>query len=148
MSVTPQPYLSFRIGRQWYGVRVEEVIEVLHFVALTEIPGAPPDVLGLLALRDGTMPVIDLRVRFGVDHVSLALNTPIVALQVANSQIAIVVDEVEDVQEILEIVDYKGGESMYISGAAKMDEKLLLLLDTAKLHSEAIGILPAIEPTG
>ena len=151
MSVTQQPYLSFRVGHQWYGVRVEEVIEVLHLVALTELPGAPPDVLGLLALRDSTMPVVDLRTRFGLGQPSLALNTSIVALQVANSPVGIVVDEVEDVEEILEMVDYKGGGSMYISGAAKMDEKLLLLLDTAKLHSETIDqtrISLGIEPIG
>lgn len=151
MSTTQQPYLSFRIGHQWYGVRVEEVIEVLYLVALTELPGAPPDVLGLLALRDSTMPVIDLRARFGLDDVSLALDTPIIALQVANSPVGIVVDQVEDVEEIVEMVDYQGTESPYVIGAAKLEGELLLLLNTAKLHSETIGqpcILPGIETIG
>ena len=60
-------YLCCRVGTEWYGVEVSRVIEVLHFAALHEVPGAKPDVLGLLTLRDLIMPVIDLRLRFGLD---------------------------------------------------------------------------------
>ena len=127
-------YLSFRVGHQWYGVKLQEVIEVLHFVALTELPSTSPDVLGLLTLRDQVIRVIDLRQRFGLADAPLKLDTPIIALHNGDISIGIVVDDVDDVEIIPELADYEGDESPYIQAVANLATKLLLVLDIAALN--------------
>jgi purine-binding chemotaxis protein CheW len=121
------------VGAQWYGVDVDTVIEVLHFVALTELPGASSDVLGLLTLRDRVMNVVDLRLRFAVPDAALSLQTPIVALETGKGPLGIVADEVDDVVDLPELADYEGTGAPYIAGAATLADQLLLLLDTERL---------------
>lgn len=131
-------YLTFRIGHEWYGVNVDGIIEVIHMVGLTELPGTPPDILGLLTLRDRVMPVVDMRLRLGhaSDGAALRLDTPIIAITTAHGAMGLVVDDVDDVEIIEEIADYENDESPYVNAVARLDERLLLLLDTAFLRSQ------------
>lgn len=132
-------YLRCRVGREWYGIAVEQVIEVLQLVALNEIPGARPHVLGLLTLRDVVMPVMDLRILFGAEDIQLDLDTPIIALNTADGPVGVVVDDVDDVQRVSEIGDQHGHESPYIMATAKVEDRLLLLLDVERLKEPVAG---------
>jgi purine-binding chemotaxis protein CheW len=134
MTARQMQYLRCRVGREWYGIAVEQLIEVLQLVALNEIPGAKPHVLGLLTLRDVVMPVMDLRILFNMDEAALSLDTPIIAINTAEGPVGIVVDDVDDVRPISEITDRHGHESPFISAAAKVDDRLLLLLDVERLR--------------
>lgn len=138
MSASVQHYLSFRVGRQWYGVHVDQIIEVLHLLALTELPAAPPEILGLMTVRDMVMPVVDLRRRFGLGEAPLRLDTPIIAVRTPRGPIGLVVDEAEDVERIPAhlIAAHDGDDSPYITGVARLSDRLLLLLDTARLRAE------------
>ncbi|MBN1966681.1 MAG: chemotaxis protein CheW [Anaerolineae bacterium] len=156
MSDKSRRYLSFRVGQQWYGVDVGRVIEVLHMVALTELPAATPDVLGLLVVREVVMPVIDLRRRFGLTPKPLRLDTPIIALysdglrpagsfqngaaqeKQTSGPIGLVVDEVDDVIDVTaaQIAVYGDTDSPYVTQAARLPNRLLLVLDTALLRRE------------
>ncbi len=129
-------YLTFRIGHEWYGVNVDSIIEVIHMVGLTELPGTPPDILGLLTLRDRVMPAVDMRLRLNCDQASLHLDTPVIAITTAYGSLAMIVDDVDDVETISEIADYENQESPYVNGVARLKERLLLLLDTAYLRSQ------------
>jgi purine-binding chemotaxis protein CheW len=132
--MTTQHYLSFRIGSEWYGVELGSVIEVLHFMALTELPTAPPDVLGLMVLRDTVMPVVDLRLRFGLSDADLTLNTAIIAVRTPQGPMGMVVDDVDDVEQITEFVQHHETLSPYVNGVARLSARLLLLFDTALLR--------------
>jgi len=134
-----QQYLCCRVGTEWYGVEVSQVIEVLHFVALHEIPGAKPDVLGLLTLRDLIMPVIDLRVRFGLSRAELNVDTPIIAVNTSNGPVGLVVDDVDDVEQVTQIKAEQGKESPFTLGTARLDNRLLLILDIAHFR-EAVPV--------
>jgi purine-binding chemotaxis protein CheW len=136
MADTSDSFLSFRVGPEWYGVDVDYIMEVLHMVALTELPGTAPDVLGLLTLRDSVMPVVDLRLRFKLPDTSLRLDTPIIAMRTAKGALGIVVDDVDDVEIISGIMDYQGDETRYIKGVIRQDDKLILLLDVDELYAE------------
>lgn len=124
-------YLTVRVGGMWYGVALAAIIEVLHMVALAELPEAEEDVLGLLTLRNHIMPVVDLRVRFHQSHIKLNLSTPIVAIRAENSEqmIGFVVDEVESVVTLDSDTPVKAANSPYLAGAVQLDSYMLLLLD-------------------
>lgn len=136
MTETSDSFLSFRVGPEWYGVDVDYITEVLHLVGLTELPGTAPDVLGLLTLRDSVMPVVDLRMRFNLPDAPLRLDTPIVAMRTASGPLAVVVDDVDDVEIISGVMDYQGDETHYIKGVIRQEEKLVLLLDVEELYAE------------
>lgn len=135
--MNPAQYLRCRVGHEWYGIPVENVIEVLQFVALNEVPGAKPDVLGLLTLRNTVMPVIDLRIRFGTADPGFGLETPIVALETSNGPVGIVVDDVDDVQGVAEMEDVQVEASPHTAGIARLNGQLLLLLDISRLRDTA-----------
>ena len=136
MSEQSHNYLSFRVGPEWYGVNIDYITEVLHFVGLTELPGTNNDVLGLLTLRDTVMPVVDLRRRFRLPDSRLQLNTPIIAMRAPKGALGIVVDDVDDVEELSGIMDYEGDETPHIKGVIKQEDRLLLLLDVDRIYRD------------
>jgi purine-binding chemotaxis protein CheW len=133
-------FLTFRVGQEWYGIGVGQLIEVLHLVGLTEMPGTPPDVLGLLTLRDTVMPVVDLRLRFGLDEAPLHLDTHIIAIHTASGPMGLVVDDVDDVDEIADSVETHPVESDHVRCAVKQKGHLLMLLDVDHLRRETTAL--------
>jgi purine-binding chemotaxis protein CheW len=123
--------LRFRVGHQWYGIPVAEVIEVLHLVALSEMPGAPADVLGLLTLRDEVLPVIDLRLTFGTPERALSLNTPMVAVHHAERDLVLVIDDVDGVVSAMRTGAQDISMSQFVRAVAHTEGSTatLLLLD-------------------
>jgi purine-binding chemotaxis protein CheW len=132
-------YLSCRVGREWYGIHTDDVFKVLQMVALTELPDARSDVLGLMTLPGGVIPVIDLRRRFGLPDASLRLETPIVAVDTPHGAVGLVVDNADDIETIDEdhIEPLTGEVSPSFVGIARCPDHLLLLLDTSRLGAEA-----------
>ncbi len=137
MNQVPTSYLSFYIGNQLYGIDVDSIIEVLHLVALTELPETAPDVLGLMTLREVVMPVVDLRRRFDLPVAPLHMDTPIIAVNTPDGLLGLVVDNVDEVEQVEAISDQHKDESPYITGTTQINGKLLLLLDTAQIRREA-----------
>lgn len=128
-------YLSFRVGGQWYGINVSEVVEVLPIMMLNELPVRSPDILGLITLRDNVIPVIDLRIRFGISNPTYKIDTPIVAVRTGNGIVGLMVDDADNVEIVSDelLVDYEGAEFPYVSGVAKLPKGLLMLLETKAL---------------
>src|SRR5262245_20211694 len=86
-------YLRFRLAHEWYGIEVGSIIEVLQFLSFNELPASHPDVLGVMRLRELVLPLIDLRIRFGL-AASYTLGTPVIVVQCPAGSMALVVDEV------------------------------------------------------
>jgi purine-binding chemotaxis protein CheW len=124
-------YLRFQVGAQWYGISIDNVLEVSYFMMLNELPVADPAMLGLMTMRDEVIPVIDLRVQFGVIQPTYKLDTPIIAARTSQGIVGLVVDNADTVETVPEVaaITYQGNELPYLSGAAKLDEGLLLLLN-------------------
>ena len=137
MATRDDQFLCCRVGREWYGLAVANVVEVLHFVALHDVPVASPHVLGLMTLRDVVMPVIDLRILFAVDQPSYGLDTPIIATTTEHGPVGVVVDDVDDVQMAIDVSKQATRESPFIWGTARTGERLLLLLDVLRLRESA-----------
>jgi chemotaxis signal transduction protein len=131
-------YITARVGNMWYGIPLASVIEVLHLVALTELPEGGDDVLGLLTLRDHIMPVVDLRVRFHQLNVQLHLDTPIVGVRGgADKRVGFVVDEVDRVVALSADTPIIATNSPYVAGAIQLESYVLLILDTASFFESS-----------
>jgi purine-binding chemotaxis protein CheW len=119
-------YLACRIGREWYGISIAAVSEVLHILALRQVPNS--DITGVMTLREKVMPVVDLRQHLGIEDYHYQLDTPIIALQLVEKCLGIIVDEADDVLTLPDetIQGYSDG---VINGMARLDERLIFILN-------------------
>ncbi|MEH0166790.1 chemotaxis protein CheW [Paucibacter sp. JuS9] len=135
-------YLSFRLGQEEYGIDILQVQEIRSYEAATRIAGAPDFVRGVLNLRGVIVPIIDLRLKFGVPAEFNSLTVTVV-LSIASHTVGVVVDSVVDVQE-LKSSEIQPAPSFnqsvdagHITGLGHVTqgdiERLLILLDINRL---------------
>ncbi len=123
-------YLMFRVRQEWYAIPVGAVIEVLHMLALNEVPEA--GVLGMMTLRNRPVKVIDLRQLFGLSNPDYKLDTPIIAVNTNHGAIGLVVDEAEGVTQVKadEITVY---DEEIIEGVFRFQGHMVFILKLAQL---------------
>lgn len=133
--------LVFILGKEEYGVDVLKVQEIRGYEKVTPMPAAPDYLKGVVNLRGIIVPVIDLRVKFGMAEPSYDSFTVVIILRIAGRVIGIVVDAVSDVLR-LTASDIKAApmlgavvDSSFISGLATPNERMVLLLDIEKFLS-------------
>ena len=136
-------YLTFALDSEEYGIGVMKVKEIIGLMRATPVPRTPDYVLGVINLRGKVIPVIDLRLRFGLESIESTDRTCVIVVEVDGkagpAMIGIVVDSVSDVLNIKE-EDIEGdlafGTSLdtdYILGMAKMADGLKILIDIDKI---------------
>lgn len=136
-------YLTFALDNEEYGIAVMKVKEIIGLIRVTPVPRTPDYVLGVINLRGKVIPIIDLRLRFGMESVESTDRTCVIVVEVDGKagpvMIGIVVDSVSDVLNIKneEIEgDLSFGASLdteYILGMAKMTGGLKILVDIDKI---------------
>jgi len=138
-------YLTFHLGREEYGVHVLKVREIMGLQEITAVPQTPAAIKGVINLRGKVIPVVDLRLKFGLDAAEYTQRTCIIVTQVEGDAspvlIGIVVDGVSDVltisgAEIEDAPDF--GEQVsgrYLLGMAKVKGKVKILLDIDRVLS-------------
>jgi purine-binding chemotaxis protein CheW len=128
-------YLTIRVGAQWFGIVIEQVVEVTYMLMLNEVPVAEPDVLGLMTIRDDVLPVIDLRKRFGSTDAAIHLNTPIISVQTSRGLVGLVADDVDNVEQVApeQHVNDQINAFRFVKCVARLPGRLLLLLDLTTL---------------
>jgi len=103
MSIgTTGQWATFFVNQEQYAVAVEDVQEVLLAQAVTPVPLAPPEIVGLINLRGAVMPAIDLRLQLGLPPAEPGDGTPrkMMVLELGSGPLSIVVDEIGDVFEL------------------------------------------------
>ncbi len=134
-----ETWVTCRIGGTLFGVPVRRAQEVLRVSELTRVPHAPFAVRGVTNLRGQVLPVLDLRLRLGLDSVPLDDDHRIIVVGLEGRLIGLLVDSVEQVEQIdrLRIEDppeeVVTTDSYYISGVYQLREHLLVLLDTRRV---------------
>ena len=124
-------YLTFHLGEESYGVPVLKIREIIRLVNITPVPQMPAHVKGVINLRGKIIPVVDLRVKFGLTTAASSERTCIVVVQVragtgTEIQLGLVVDGVEEVAQIgeseIEETPEFGAQvgTEYILGMAKL----------------------------
>ena len=138
-SLPSDQYLTFRLGEEEYGVPILAVHEIKGESAITPIPNAPASLAGVMNLRGTIVPVVDLRVKFGLPAVEDSRLSVIVLVLVGIKIVGMVVDAVTDVRSFA-ATDIQGVPEIgahfgpgFVSGLARAEEKLFVLLDVAKL---------------
>jgi purine-binding chemotaxis protein CheW len=130
-------FLSFRAGNQWYAVNVQSVFEVANLVAISAVPDMPDSVLGVVNVRGMVVPVLDLRIRFGMEKHTLDLATPIIFVHQDNLHTyGIVVDDVDDVITLeANTINQTPLEqrAKHIIGMVDHRDRLITLLDPLQL---------------
>ncbi|MBN2646986.1 MAG: purine-binding chemotaxis protein CheW [Thiotrichales bacterium] len=153
-SSSHQQVLSFILGKEEYGVDILRVQEIKGWEKTTAIPNSPHYVMGVINLRGAIVPVIDLRVRFGLKSVSYNDSTVVIIVRAQSTQgtqkiLGLVVDGVSDVYSIspqhLQASPSLSGtiHTEYVSGLATVEEKMVILLQIDQLIFN--GILSEIK---
>lgn len=145
---TAGEYLSFRLAAEEYGIDILKVQEIRGFEEPTRIAGAPPGVRGVLNLRGVIVPIVDLRLRFGIEPRFDDITVTVV-LNVGRRVVGVVVDSVSDVVALLAdqvkpAPEFNGViNAQHITGLGSLGqgehERLLILLDIDHLVGQ-IGL--------
>ncbi len=143
-------YLTFELGRESYGVPVLKVREIIRAVDITPVPRMPSYVKGVFNLRGKVLPVIDLRVRFGLEKAEFTGTTCTIVIHVshpngARSLLGLIVDAVKEVSQVR-------GDQMepppdfgfalntdYIIAMARIKEGITTLLDMDRIVAAEIS---------
>ena len=141
--------VNFAVGEVNYGVPVEQVREVRDVQAVTPVPGAPSYVEGVTNLRGQIITVMDLRKRLNIEEIAGG-GQKIIVIEMGKAAVGIVVDSVTEVSTIAEAdiernIQVTKKLENYVVGAAKQGEKLIVVLDLAKIISDSEDDLPEHE---
>jgi len=145
-------YLTFALGGEEYGIGILKIREIIGIMPITSDPRTPEAVKGVINLRGKVIPIIDLRVRFGMEPMEYTDRTCIIVVEInaqdSTIQIGAIVDTVSEVLNIKaeDIVDTPAfGTSLdteYILGMAKVSGGIKILLDIDRaLNSEEIAVI-------
>ena len=145
-------YLTFQLGGEEYGLEILKVREIIGLMEVTVVPRTPEYVRGVINLRGKIIPVVDLRVKFGMEAIENTEETCIIVVEVIRGddtvQMGILVDKVSEVLDINggNIEDApsfgSGFDSNFIMGMAKTKDsvKILLNIDSVLSGHEVVEV--------
>ncbi len=138
-------YLTFSLAGEEYGIGILKVKEIIGMMGVTPVPGTPDHFMGVINLRGKVIPVVDLKLRFGMEAAHYTDRTCIIVVEISprgeTVQMGIVVDAVSEVLMIksgeIEETSVFGasGDSDYILGMAKTESGVKILLDIDRVLS-------------
>lgn len=145
-AATAEQFLTFEIGSELFALPILVVQEIRGWERVSEIPRTAAQILGVINLRGSVVPVLDVRTRLGMAARAVTPTTVLIVVrldaeQQGSATVGCVVDAVSDVASI-RIEDIRPApstcgsvESHFIRGVATIDQRLVLVLDVARLIS-------------
>ena len=143
-------YLTFSLDQEEYGIGILKIKEIIGMMPITSVPQTPAFVKGVINLRGKVIPVIDLRLRFGMGEIDYTDRTCIIVVEIEGAAGMVLIGSVVDA--VSEVLSIKGEEiedtptfgakldTEYILGMAKMEGGVKILLDIDQvLSSEEIS---------
>lgn len=152
-EIETKQYLTFRLAGETFAVNVAEVREILDFINITKVPKTPDFMRGVINLRGSVVPVVDMKLKFGMEMTEKTVNTCIIVLEVTlDGETTIVGALADSVQEVLELepADIEPPPRIgmklnidFISGMGKLGDEFIIILDTDRIFTfeevEALG---------
>ena len=145
-------YLTFTLAEEEYGIGILKIKEIIGMMPITSVPQTPEFVKGVINLRGKVIPVIDLRLRFGMGEIDYTERTCIIVVEIDSQAGTVLIGIVVD--SVSEVLNVKGDDiadtptfgtklnTEYILGMAKMEGGVKILLDINQvLSSEEISAL-------
>ena len=132
-------YLTFFLGEEQYGIAIDRIKEIIAIMKVTNVPKTPEYMRGVINLRGSIIPVVDTRLRFGMETKEEDMHTAIVIVEVDKVNIGFIVDRVEEVASIDSSAlsePPRFGNSIdtdFICSMAQMEENVVMILDVLKL---------------
>jgi purine-binding chemotaxis protein CheW len=132
----------FELGAEHFGVEISRVESIIKMQAITRLPHTPDFIEGITNLRGKVLPVMDLRKRFGLPPQQADKNSRIIVVNLDQTEVGMIVDEVSEVLTVPEGAVEAAPEittsvnSTFITGIAKLDPRLVILLDLQRVLSQ------------
>jgi purine-binding chemotaxis protein CheW len=138
-------YLTFFLGDETFSLDIARVREVLDYTIITRVPRTPDYVQGVINLRGSVVPVVDLRLKFGMPALSVSVNTCIIIVEAVVQGDSVVLGLLADsVQEVIELD--RGNiqpaprigtrlDTGFIKGIGRQDDRFIIILDIDRVFS-------------
>ncbi len=138
-------YLTFKLGDEVFALDITKVREVLDFTTVTKVPRTPEFMRGVINLRGSVVPVVDLRLKFGMTRTESSVNTCIIITEVTVDNDTTVLGALAD--SVQEVLDLEPGSiapaprigsklrTDFIKGMGKRDDRFIMILDIDKVFS-------------
>ncbi len=146
-TATEMQLVVFDLASEYYGVDIGDVREIIRMQTVTRVPGAPPFVEGIINLRGQVIPVVDLRKRLELEVSEQTADSRIVWVTINDQDVGVIVDAVTEVLRIpLASIEPPSSmvssvDSDYLRGIAKLEDRLIILLDMSKVLAMIDGQL-------
>lgn len=141
LDANTREYLTFTLGDEEYGIDILTVQEIRGYDAVTKIANAPKFIKGVVNLRGAIVPIVDMRIKFDLGKVVYDQLTVVIVLNIKGRVIGMVVDGVSDVialtpRQIRPAPELGATlDTQYITGLGTLDERMIILVDIARLMS-------------
>lgn len=152
---TMNQYLTFTLNKDIYALDISSVREVLELTPITRIPRTPKFMRGVINLRGHAVPVVDMRLKFGMSKTEDTINTCIIIVEVLFDGDSTVMGALADsVREVIELTEGMIEEpprmgttikTDFIRGMGKQDDEFVIILDINKILSvEELAMLKSV----
>jgi purine-binding chemotaxis protein CheW len=134
-------FVGFRLDGEDYAIAITKIREIILMKPITRLPHVPESIEGLINLRGTVIPIINLRKRFGLPARPLDDETRTIVVTVHDKTVGCIVDEVTQVMRITADqiqgvpVSMASVARRFIAGLARLEDRLLIILDTDKLFA-------------
>ncbi len=139
-------YVIFNLGAEIFGLDINKVKEIIVYLEPTHMPGRSDVIEGIINLRGHIIPILRLRKKFNLPEAENTRSTRIIVVEAGDNTVGIVVDGVTEVVMISGSVIEKASSLLtssidenYITGVAKMESGLIIILDLEKLIGREIA---------
>ncbi|MCK4821791.1 purine-binding chemotaxis protein CheW [bacterium] len=143
--ITATQYLSFELEDEVFAIDISKVREVLEFVSVTKVPQTPEFMRGVINLRGGAVPVVDMKQKFGIGKTDKTINTCVIITEIQLDEEAVVLgimaDSVDEVftldSEQIEPAPRMGTQlnTEFLMGMGKKGDEFVLILDIDRVFS-------------
>ncbi|MHB8172823.1 MAG: chemotaxis protein CheW [Thermincolia bacterium] len=141
-KIEEKQFVVFQLSKETYGVDISKVWEIIIMQPITQVPHTAEFIEGIINLRGRVIPVIDLRKRFNLFQEEYTRSTRIMVIEISGNTLGMIVDGVSEVLRISsDIVEPPPPaiiniDADYLQGVAKLEDRLVILLNLDKLLSK------------
>ncbi len=139
-ALISQKYMLFKIGTEVYGINICHITEIIELQRITAVPDMPGFMKGVINLRGKVIPIMDVRLKFGMDERPHDDRTCIIIVDTNGMKVGLVVDTVAEVHDIADTdiepapqFQSENGQARYIAGLGKVGSEVKILLNVENM---------------